>query len=76
MSSLNIGKKLRELRGDRTQAEIAAVIGISESAYSMYERGERVPRDWIKTRIAEVYDSSVEAIFFNTTDTKCVQNAD
>lgn len=74
MGTLNVGSKLRNLRGNKTQSEVAEAIGISESAYSMYERGERTPRDWIKTRIAEYYNVSVEFIFFDGLDTKCVRN--
>lgn len=73
MNNQNIGLKLRNLRGNKTQSEVAEAIGISESAYSMYERGERTPRDLIKTRIAEYYNVSVEFIFFSNMDTKCVQ---
>ena len=36
-----ISKKLIELRGDRTQSQVAKAIGISTSAYGMYEIGKR-----------------------------------
>lgn len=60
-----ISKKLINLRGAKNQDEVAKAIGISSSALSMYENGERIPRDEIKIRLAEYYDSSVEEIFFN-----------
>ena len=65
MDSVLIGKKLAELRGDKTQEEVAKAIGISTSALSMYERGERIPRDSIKIEIAKYYKKSVQSIFFN-----------
>lgn len=65
LDSIAIGKKLVELRGDRTQAEIAEKIGTSVSAYSMYECGERIPRDEIKIAIAKCYKKSVQSIFFS-----------
>lgn len=45
------GMILRKLRGDRTQEEIAAILGITKSSWAMYERDERVPRDEVKIRM-------------------------
>lgn len=59
-----IGLRLRKLRGDRSIATIANQIGISKSALAMYERGERIPRDEIKIKIAKYYGVSVLDIFF------------
>lgn len=61
-----IAKTLIKLRGNRTQEEIAKELGISTSAYAMYETGKRIPRDEIKIRIAKLYNKSVQYIFFNT----------
>ena len=60
---------LRELRGDRTQEEIAKAIGITKSSWAMYERGERTPRDETKMRIAEFFGRSIEEIFFSMPST-------
>lgn len=60
----NIAKKLVELRGEKTREEVAKAIGVSVSAVGMYENGERIPRDFIKIRIAKYYNRSVEEIFF------------
>ena len=49
------GMILRKLRGDRTQEEIAAILGITKSSWAMYERDERVPRDEVKIRIAKFF---------------------
>ena len=58
------GTILRKLRGDRTQEEIAAVLGITKSSWAMYERDERVPRDEVKIRIAKFFGKSVEELFY------------
>ena len=68
---INTQNKLRELRGDRTQEEVAKGVGISTSTYAMYERGERTPRDRNKLAIAKYFDRSVGYIFFDEMDTKC-----
>jgi DNA-binding XRE family transcriptional regulator len=55
---------LKDLRGDRSQSEMAAAVGVTKSAWAMYERGERVPRDEVKRRIAAYFGKSVQEIFF------------
>lgn len=62
---MRYSEKLKKLRGDKTQEEVASAIGISKSAWAMYERGERIPRDEVKVRIANYFKTSVQAIFFN-----------
>ena len=64
MDAQKIAERLIKLRGNRTQAEVAEMLGISQSAYSMYENGERIPRDEIKKRIAQFYKRSVNTILF------------
>lgn len=59
-----IAKRLVELRGNRTQEEVANALGISTSALSMYECGERIPRDNIKLRISAYYNEPIHKIFF------------
>lgn len=55
---------LRELRGGKTQEEIAKDIGITKSAWAMYERGERIPRDEVKVKIAKYFGRTIEELFF------------
>lgn len=64
MDNQKIADRLIKLRGSRTQAEVAQAIGVTPSAYSMYENGERIPRDEIKKRIAEYYKRTVNTIFY------------
>ncbi len=40
MTPTDLGQLLRDLRGERTQTEIAAVSGIPQNTISAYERGE------------------------------------
>lgn len=65
LNAEEIGKKLRSLRGEKAQGIVANALGISRSALSMYESGQRIPRDEIKIRFARYYDKSVEYIFFD-----------
>lgn len=64
MDKEGIGKTLTALRGDKTQSEVAQALNISVSALSMYENGNRIPRDEVKQRIAKYYKRSVSSIFF------------
>lgn len=59
-----IGGRLRDLRGDKTVVSVAEACKISQSALSMYENGERIPRDEIKVRLANYYNRTVQDIFF------------
>lgn len=59
-----MAQKLRALRGNRTQKEVAEAVGISQAALSQYESGLRVPRDEIKVRMADYYKRSVNFIFY------------
>lgn len=62
---MSCGNILRKLRGDKSIEKIACEIGVSKSAWAMYERDERVPRDEVKIRIANHFGKSVQEIFFN-----------
>lgn len=64
MDRKRIGQTLRDLRGDRSQKEIADALGVSKMAISQYERGERVPNDVMKIKIAEYFKKSISDIFF------------
>ena len=43
MNAKDIGERLLKLRGDRSREEVAKAVGVSTSAMSMYENGERIP---------------------------------
>ena len=65
-----MNEKLIELRGNRSQEEVAKALGISVSALSMYEQGNRIPRDEIKIRMAKYYGISIDALFLILSLTK------
>ena len=58
------GARLRLLRGDKTQTQVAADLQISKMQLSRYERGDRRPSDETKIRLARYYGTTVSAIFF------------
>ena len=60
-----IGQRLRKLRGVMPRSRVAKAVGISVSALTMYETGQRVPRDPIKIKLAAFYGKSVQDIFFD-----------
>ena len=64
MDSIRVGKKLKETRGDKPREAVAEALGISLSALAMYERGERIPRDEIKIKIASYYGKTVQELFY------------
>lgn len=59
-----IANRLKELRGSKSQTEVAQAVGVTPMAISLYESGERIPRDEIKVKIAEYFGTTVDAIFF------------
>lgn len=61
---MSFGKKMKELRGSKTKLEVSKALNLTYSSYSKYEREERVPRDDVKVRIANYYNTTVGDIFF------------
>ena len=64
MDRVAVGQRLRNLRGDKTLDEVAKALGVTSMAVSLWERGERIPNDDIKIKIAAFYKTSVTDIFF------------
>lgn len=65
MNMKHIGNKLASLRGEKALCDVAGDLGISVSALSMYESGNRIPRDEIKIKLANYYGISVQELFFS-----------
>ena len=61
--TVNYSEKLIKLRGDRSQRQIAEAIGVATSTYQMYENGKRVPSDSVKVKLAELFKTTVQALF-------------
>lgn len=58
-------ENLYRLRGDRTKKEVADAVGVTERSIAQYERGERIPNDAVKIRLAAYYGKPAEEIFYN-----------
>jgi putative transcriptional regulator len=65
MDMKKVGKRLIELRGDKSREQVAIDLGISYSSVVAYELGERVPRDEIKIKLANYYGITVGELFFS-----------
>lgn len=63
---MTIAERLVELRGEKSREQVAEAVNVSVSAISMYENGQRIPRDEIKVRLADYYGTTVQDIFFNS----------
>ncbi len=61
---MTVAERLIKARGNKKREEVAAAIGVSLSAITMYENGERVPRDETKIKLAEYYNKTVQELFF------------
>lgn len=64
--AITIGKRISSLREqlNYSSEQFCEMVGISRSALSMYETGQRVPRDEIKVKIARCLNTSIESLFF------------
>lgn len=65
MDRVEIGKRLRELRGTRTIQEVSDATGIGWSTVCMYELGYRMPSDDNKIKLANYYNVTVGQLFFD-----------
>lgn len=61
---MTVAERLIKARGDKKREEVASAIGVSLSAITMYENGERTPRDETKIKLAEFYNKTVQELFF------------
>ncbi len=51
--------RLRNQRGMK-QAELGALLNYSDKSVSKWERGEAIPDAWVLTRLAEIFDVTVD----------------
>lgn len=54
------GERIRQLRGDLSQAEFASKIGVHKEMVGKYERGQNVPGGDVLTRMREVFGVSLD----------------
>jgi transcriptional regulator with XRE-family HTH domain len=57
-----IGGRIREIRGEMLQEELAAYLGISQGQLSKIERGKMAPTVEILVRLSEKFGKSVDWI--------------
>lgn len=57
-----IGQRIRALRGEALQEELAAYLGISQGQLSKIERGRMAPTAEILIRLSERFEKSVDWI--------------
>lgn len=62
---MSIAERLILARGDEKREEVARAVGISVSAIAMYENGARIPRDEIKVKLADYYNTTVQELFYS-----------
>ena len=65
-NKMEIGERLRHLRGSRTLDEVAGSLKVSVSTLLAWERGERIPNDEMKLRISLYYKMPVTSLFFGS----------
>ena len=61
---MTVAEKLVMARGKTSRNEVAEAVGITLSAISNYENGQRMPRDEIKVKLANYYGMTVQELFF------------
>ena len=69
----HFGKRLRRLRGDRSQKEVAAAIGLPTTTYASLEQQDGVPRGPVLEKLCLHLGVAVD-YFFPSTDS-CVTPA-
>ncbi|QNK86476.1 helix-turn-helix transcriptional regulator [Sporosarcina sp. resist] len=61
-----IGERMKQLRGNRTQEDIASLIGVSRARYSHYENGRSEPDLVMLEKIADCYEVTVDELLGRT----------
>lgn len=64
MDRVKIGRRLVELRGDKTREEVAYFTQITCKSLESYEKGYRLPVDASKQKLARYYGVSVDSLFY------------
>lgn len=61
-------ERLKQLRGDRTQAQMAALLGLARETYRNYETGQREPDQETLIRMARYFEVSVDYLLGVSSD--------
>ena len=52
---MNLGRRLKKLRGGRSGEEVASELGISATSLRMYETKQRTARDAVKMKMTKYF---------------------
>jgi transcriptional regulator with XRE-family HTH domain len=63
-----IGQRLKKLREEKdlTQAQVAKILGVSRTTYTQYETGKSEPDLATVSKLAEIYETSVDFLLGKT----------
>lgn len=62
MEAYKIGKKLKQLRGKRTQSEIAKLAKCSRASYCHYENDRVEPNLYMLVVLADIYQVTLDEL--------------
>jgi len=70
-------RRIRDLREDRdiTQAQLAKILGMSQTGYSKYETGENDIPTQILIKLSRYYNTSIDYLLGETNQPKRYPNA-
>lgn len=58
-----VKNKCKELRGNRSQQDIADFIGITQQAYSNIEKSDKPPKIETCIKLSKIFDKPIDYIF-------------
>lgn len=64
LKTLSVGERIKVLRGEQSQEELASIVGVTPSAIGMYEQNRRMPRGQTQKAIADYFGLLVDDLFF------------
>ena len=59
-----VGRRLKQLRGERTQKEFADLLGLSQAQYNRYETGKRLAHDKVLAGVAGICGLTPEQVIW------------
>jgi Predicted transcriptional regulators len=72
MSERRLGNRLKEIRTAKglTQSDLAALVGVSRKTINTVENSVFIPSTVLALSLAKTLDTTVEALFFLTDDSR------
>jgi transcriptional regulator with XRE-family HTH domain len=72
----DVGKRLKQLRGKRLQADVASALDVTVRSYQRFELGERLPRVPTAAKMAEMYGVTVDLILYGPYERRLIREED